>query len=102
MHEDQIITLKEPFRGYTQWHKYSDKQIEETGKWIKYVAERDQIDVRLGLKQWIQKYGPQKAFEFQEDAYYGKVKGLLSHTNVRRGKSDVYPDERLIDIILSL
>ena len=47
VHEDQIITLKEPFRGYTQWHKYSDKQIEETGKWIKYVAERDQMDTKI-------------------------------------------------------
>ena len=43
-----------------------------------------------------------QAFPFQEDAYYGKVKGLLTHTNVRRDKTDCYPDERLIDIILSL
>lgn len=100
--EDQIYTLKEPFRGYTQYHSYTDKQMEETEKWIKYIAERDGIDVRLGLKQWIQKYGPAKAFDFQEDAYYGKVKGLLTHTNVRRDKTDCYPDERLIDIILSL
>ena len=35
VHKDQIITLKEPFRGYTEWHKYSDKQMEETEKWIK-------------------------------------------------------------------
>ena len=102
VHKDQIITLKEPFRGYTEWHKYSDKQMEETEKWIKYIAERDQIDVRLGLKQWIQKYGPTKAYEFQEDPYYGKVKWLIYHPNVRRGKTVVYPDESLVDIILSL
>ena len=59
--EDQIYTLKEPFRGYTQYHSYTDKQMEETEKWIKYIAERDGIDVRLGLKQWIQKYGPAKS-----------------------------------------
>ena len=100
--EDQIATLVEPFRGYTQFHKYTDRQIEETEKWIKYIAERDQIDVRLGLQQWIKKYGPTKAFEFQEDAFYGKVKGLLTHTNVRKDKTDCYPDERLIDVILSL
>ena len=58
--------------------------------------------MRIGLRQWIKKYGPIKAFGFQEDAYYGKVKGLLTHTNVRKDKTDCYPDQRLVDIILSL
>jgi len=101
-HESQVITLDQAFKKKKHWHKYSDKQIEETKKLIEYVAERDNIDVRLGLQQWIKKYGPTKAFEFHEDAYYGKVKGLLSHTNVRKDKMDVYPDPRLVEVILSL
>lgn len=100
--DSQIIQLPEAFRGALYWHKYSDKQIEEVGKWIKYVGERDQIDVRVGLKDWIRKHGPTKAFGYNENAYYGKVKGLLSHTNVRKDKMDVYPDPRLVDVILSL
>lgn len=100
--ESQIETLSIPFRKHNNYHRYSDKQIEEIGKLLKYIAERDDIDMRLGLQQWIKKYGPEKAFEFQEDAYYGKIKGLLTHTNVRRDKSDCYPDERLIEVILSL
>ena len=98
----QVAKLTVPFRGFMHYHKYSDKQIEEVGKLLKYIAERDEIDMRLGLQQWIKKYGPQKAFEFQEDAYYGKVKGLLTHTNVRKDKSDCYPDERLVEVILNL
>ena len=58
--------------------------------------------MRIGLQQWIKKYGPTKAFEFQQEAYDGKVKGLLSHTNVRKGKMDIYPDPRLVDIIMKL
>jgi hypothetical protein len=100
--EDQVIKLESPFRKKQYFHKYSDKQMLEVEKLLKYIAERDEIDMRIGLKQWIKKYGPKKAFEFQEDAYYGKVKGLLSHTNVRRDKTDCYPDERLIEIILNL
>ena len=100
--EDQVMKLDEPFRGKQYYHKYSDAQIEAVKLLLEYIAERDEIDMRIGLKQWIKKYGPKKAFEFQEDAYYGKVKGLLSHTNVRRDKSDVYPDERIVDIILNL
>lgn len=101
-HPSQICELITPFKGLKYWHKYSMKQVEETEKLIKYVAERDNIDVRLGLQQWIKKYGPSKGFDFQEDAYYGKVKGLLSHTNVRKGKFDVYPDPLLVEMIMSL
>ena len=71
-------------------------------KLIKYVADRDNINVREGLQKWIKDQGPIKAFGFQEDAYYGKVKGLLSHTNVRKDKTDVYPDPRLIEVIINL
>lgn len=101
-HEDQICKLKEPFKGYIEWHNYSPAQIEALDLWLRYIAERDSIDIRVGLVQWIKKYGPTKAFEFQEDAYYGKVKGLLTHTNVRRDKFDCYPHPDLIDMLLSL
>lgn len=98
----QQIKLQEPFRGKLFWHKYSDRQIEEIEKWIKYVGEKEQIDMRKGLQEWIKKFGPTKAFDFQEDAYYGKVHGLLTHTNVRKDKSDCYPDPRLVDVIMSI
>ena len=100
--EDQIIELPEMFKGKLHWHNYSEEQIKATEQWIRYVGDRDQVDVRLGLKQFIKKYGPTKGFDFQEDAYYGKVKGLLVHGNVRRGKSDCYPHPDLVDMILSL
>jgi len=101
-HESQVCKLKEPFKGYSNWHNYSDKQIEELEKWLRYVAERDNIDLRVGLVQWIKKYGPTKAFEFQEDAYRGEVKGLLTHTNVRRDKFDCYPHPKLVEMLLKL
>lgn len=101
-HEDQICTIEEPFRGKTQWHKYSDKQLKSTEKLLEYIAERDNIDLRTGLPEWIRKHGPIKAFEFNEDAYNGKVKGLLTHTNVRKDKTDLFPQPELIDMLLSL
>lgn len=102
VHEDQVIKLDSPFRRRQYWHKYSDRQIAETEKLLRYIAERDEVDMRLGLQQLIKKFGPKKAFEFQEDAYYGKIKGLLTHTNVRKTKMDCYPDERLVEVILKL
>ena len=100
--DSEVAHLKEEFRGKLKYHKYSEKQIVETEKWIRYVGERDGIDVRLGLKQFIQKYGPTKGFGFQMEASTGKVKGLLTHTNVRLDKSDCYPDPDFVDMILSL
>jgi hypothetical protein len=98
----EVACLKEEFMGHLNYHKYSDKQIKETEKWIKYVGERDGIDVRLGLKQFIQKHGPTKGFGFHKEAASGKIKGLLTHTNVRLDKSDCYPDPNFVDMILSL
>tara|TARA_R110001592_G_scaffold85153_8_gene251537 strand:+ start:12172 stop:13104 length:933 start_codon:yes stop_codon:yes gene_type:complete len=101
-HIDQVCELPTAFKGKLYWHNYTEKQIKETEKWIKWVGERDGVDVRIGLKQYIQKYGPTKGFEFQEDAFYGKVEGLLTHTNVRKGKMDCYPHPDLVDMIMSL
>ena len=100
--EDQVIELPEHFRGKLHWHAYSEKQIKETEKWIRYVGERDSVDIRLGLKQFIKKFGPTKGFEFQEDAFYGRIKGLLTHTNIRKDKMDCYPHPDFVDMIMSL
>ena len=101
-HSDEIATLKESFKGFLNWHAYSENQIKETEKWIKYVGERDGIDIRLGLKQLIQKHGATKGFDYNEDAASGKIKGLLTHTNVRKDKFDCYPHPDLVDMIMSL
>lgn len=98
---NQIVTLDKPFRGYTQWHKYSNEQIKSLKNLILYIAERDNIDVRDGLVSEIKKFGVD-GFEFNEDAYYGRVKGLWTHTNTRRDKFDMFPQQELIDMLLSL
>ena len=69
--------------------------------WILYVAERDGIDPRRGLVEEIKKHGA-KGFEWNEDAYYGRVKGLWTHTNTRKDKVDMFPQPELIDMLLSL
>lgn len=99
--DEQIVTLAQPFKGKTRWHRYSDKQIESLKQLILYVANRDNIDIRLGLIQEIKKKGA-SGFEFNEDAYYGRVKGMWTHTNTRTDKSDMFPQQELLDMLLSL
>ena len=101
VHESQIVTLDKPFRGYKTWHRYSDTQIEALYKWILWVGERDGIDVRAGLPALIKEKGVD-AFKFNEDAYYGRVKGLWTHTNTRKDKTDMFPQQELMDMLTSL
>lgn len=99
--ESQIVTLAEPFRGHKTWHRYSDKQIEATRLWLHFIAERDGIDIRAGLPALIKEKGA-AAFEFNEDAYYGKIKGVWTHTNTRKDKFDMFPQQELLDMLVSL
>jgi hypothetical protein len=100
-HSSQIVKLDKPFRGYQEWHRYSNKQIESTRQLILHIAERDNIQVRDGLVKEIKKNGV-NAFEFNENAYYGKGKGMWTHTNTRKDKTDLFPQQELIDMLLSL
>jgi len=99
--DSQIVKLAQPFRGHSIWHRYSDKQIEVLKKWILWIAERDNIDVRAGLPALVKEKGAE-AFEFNNDAYYGKVKGLWTHTNTRKDKVDMFPQQELLDMLVSL
>lgn len=99
--ESQIVTLDKPFRGHSTWHRYSDAQIEALDKWIRFMGERDGIDIRAGLPALVKEKGAD-AFEFNEDAYYGKVKGIWTHTNTRKDKYDMFPQQELLDMLVSL
>lgn len=99
--ESQIVILDKEFRGHKTWHRYSDEQIEALRKLILWVGERDGIDIRAGLPSLIKEKGAD-AFEWNENAYYGKVKGLWTHTNTRKDKVDMFPQQELLDMLTSL
>jgi len=99
--EDQIVRLPKKFRKHAQWHAYSDKQIETLRLFILWIANRDSIDVRDGLVAELNKKGA-KAFEFNKDAYNGKIKGMWTHTNTRKDKFDLFPQPSLIDMLVGL
>jgi hypothetical protein len=97
----QIVTLAKPFRGHKTWHRYSDTQISILRDWILFIADRDNIDVRKGLPELIKTRGVD-AFDFFDVAHVTKTPGLWNHTNVRRDKTDMFPQPELIDMLLSL
>ena len=99
--QDQIVTLDKEFRGHKTWHRYSDQQIFKLKELILFIANRDNIDIHKGLIQEIKKNGA-GGFDFNSDAYYGKVKGMWTHTNTRKDKTDMFPQQELMDMLLSL
>lgn len=97
----QTVTLAKPFRGSTVFHRYSDKQLESLRGLLLYIADRDNIDLHKGIYEWIKKEGV-AAFDYHSDAYYARVKGMVTHANIRKDKEDMFPQPELIDMILSL
>lgn len=100
--EDQVCDLGYEFNGHRYYHKYSDAQIESLRELILFIKERDGIDIKKGLIDWLSNEEPVKAFGFKKKAYDGKVKGMLSHTNVRKDKTDISPQPNLIAMLKSL
>jgi hypothetical protein len=68
---------------------------------IQFIGERNDIDVRKGLPQLIREKGAD-AFDVCDVSMCQNTKGLWSHTNVRTTKVDMFPQEELIDMLLSL
>jgi len=101
VHSSQIVELSKPFRGHKFWHKYSDKQLIILQDWIYFVANRDSIDIRKGLPTMIKNIGVD-AFDFLNVDYVKNNPGLWSHTNVLAGKVDVFPQQELVDLLISL
>lgn len=100
-HPSQIVTLSKPFRGYSTWHKYSDEQIKSLKELIIFIGNRDSIDVRKGLPELIRRLGVD-AFDFFDVKFVESNPGLWNHTSVRKDKVDMFPQQELIDMLLSL
>jgi len=98
----QVVDLGYNFRGYRYWQRYSDEQIKKLRALIVHISEQHGISIYEGLKDRLQYMSPADAFGYYDEAKYGEVKGLLSHTSVRTDKFDVFPQPKLIDMILSL
>lgn len=102
--ESMVCDLGYEFRGHRYWHAYTPEQIESLGLLIKHVQKTyPKIDLSAGLPQLLKDgVHPKDAFDFNEDAYWGRVKGLWTHTNTRRDKFDCFPQVELVELLKSL
>ena len=103
MPEDQVEDLGKDFLGYRYYQKYTNEQIKSLGLLIKEIKRRHPlISLDKGLRDWLNKENSFDAFGYKSDAYYGKIKGVLSHTNVRKDKTDCYPHPQLVKLLKNI
>ena len=102
--ESMVCDLGYEFRGHQYWHAYTKEQIESLGLLIKHVKNiYPDIDMVSGLPQLLKDgVHPKEAFDFNDDAYNGRIKGLWTHTNVRKDKFDCFPQPELVDLLKTI
>jgi N-acetyl-anhydromuramyl-L-alanine amidase AmpD len=86
-----VTELETPYKGYKYWYKYSDAQIESLRQLVVYLCETYDIPKDYRSEIWA----------IDKEAFKG-TKGIFTHNSVRKDKSDMYPDPRVIKMLQNL
>jgi N-acetyl-anhydromuramyl-L-alanine amidase AmpD len=86
-----VTELETPYKGYKYWYKYSDAQIESLRQLVVYLCETYDIPKDYRSEIWA----------IDKEAFKG-TKGIFTHNSVRKDKSDMYPDPRVIKMLENL
>jgi N-acetyl-anhydromuramyl-L-alanine amidase AmpD len=86
-----VTELETPYKGYKYWYKYSDAQIESLRQLVEYLCETYDIPKDYRSEIWA----------IDKEAFKG-TKGIFTHNSVRKDKSDMYPDPRVIKMLQNL
>jgi N-acetyl-anhydromuramyl-L-alanine amidase AmpD len=99
----QVCDLGFKHRGFQYHHLYSPRQIQVLELLIHEIVKRNPgINIHRGLQEWLKTMSPVEAFEFNDDAFYGRYGGMFTHTNVRKDKVDMSPQPELLEMIKRL
>ena len=87
--------MGEEFREHRYYQKYTNRQIDSLKKLLVYLIDKHDINIEHGIydRDW-----------FSYDSTYLKPgqEGLRTHVNVRKDKSDCFPQTELINMLNSL
>lgn len=86
-----VTELETPYKGYKYWYKYSDAQIESLRQLVVYLCDTYDIPKEYRSEIWA----------IDKEAFKGS-KGIFTHNSVRKDKSDMYPDPRVIKMLQNL
>ena len=89
--KENVYTLDKDFRGFKHFFAYTEEQLVSLEKLICFLVERYNIKVQSGFDEsW---------FDYKEDVINKTLPGIWTHVNVRKDKTDSYPDTRLIELL---
>jgi N-acetyl-anhydromuramyl-L-alanine amidase AmpD len=88
---DQVIVYPKAFRGFSAFEKYTPQQIEALKQLLMFLGNKHNIDLTYKPNMW----------DVNKDALIG-TNGVWSHTSYRPDKSDVHPQEELINMLKTL
>lgn len=92
--EAEVLKLDTPHRGYSYYHKITDKQIESLEKLLIYLVIEYNIPVNeIFGDDW---------YEYQDHVIKNVTPGIWNHVNVRKDKYDLCPDSRVTSILNGL
>lgn len=87
----EVYELNTPFRGYKYFHRISDSQLESLEKILNFLIDHYEIPVQSNFDNtW---------FDYKPALLTNKNAGLWTHVNVRKDKTDMYPEPKLIDLL---
>jgi len=90
--KEMVVELAKPFRGYTFYHAYTDKQIAATKEFILFITKKyPKIILKTPLLTV-------DGFELNDNAKKG-LAGIYSHSNVRTDKFDLTPQPKMIEML---
>lgn len=89
--EDKVYHLDKEHRGFKYFYAYSNAQVKNLEKLLCFLIEKYNIKVQKSFDEsW---------FEYKPELYKKTMPGIWTHVNVRKDKSDSYPDKRLIEML---
>ena len=88
---ENVITLDKPFRGSLYYQKFTDEQIDNLEKLLIFLIKKYNIKIQEEFnEEWL---------EYNQELINKCLPGIWSHSNVRKDKSDIYPDPRMFDML---
>lgn len=92
--DTEVCSLDNEWRGYKYFQKYTDKQIKECERLILTMAKIFEIPLKNIVydRSW---------FAINEKAIKGEA-GLWTHCNVRKDKTDCFPQPEFIEMLNGL
>lgn len=90
--DENVVKLKDDYRGYTLFHKYTDAQIQSLKELLEHLIK--EFNITLQDEEHFKDF-----WEYKHEVINKKMPGLWSHSTLRKDKSDIFPYKPLIDML---